>query len=55
MCGLSVVFGGPSRARTWDHLIKSQLLYQLSYAPAIIFGSGGWIRTTDITGMNRVL
>ncbi len=22
--------GGPSRARTWDHLIKSQLLYQLS-------------------------
>ncbi len=22
--------GGPSRARTWDPLIKSQLLYQLS-------------------------
>jgi hypothetical protein len=22
--------GGPSRARTWDLLIKSQLLYQLS-------------------------
>ena len=24
------LYGGPSRARTWDHLIKSQLLYQLS-------------------------
>ena len=27
-------FGGRTRARTWDPLIKSQLLYQLSYAPA---------------------
>src|ERR1041384_2509080 len=26
-------FGGRTRARTWDPLIKSQLLYQLSYAP----------------------
>ncbi len=26
-------FGGRSRARTYDPLIKSQLLYQLSYAP----------------------
>ncbi len=26
--------GGRTRARTWDPLIKSQLLYQLSYAPA---------------------
>ena len=28
------VFGGRSRARTYDPLIKSQLLYQLSYAPS---------------------
>jgi hypothetical protein len=27
------IFGGRTRARTWDPLIKSQLLYQLSYAP----------------------
>ncbi len=54
-CGIRVWGGGRARARTVDPLIKSQLLYQLSYAPAIIFGSGGWIRTTDITGMNRVL
>ena len=27
------VFGGRSRTRTYDPLIKSQLLYQLSYAP----------------------
>ena len=26
-------YGGRTRARTWDPLIKSQLLYQLSYAP----------------------
>ncbi len=26
--------GGRTRARTWDPLIKSQLLYQLSYAPS---------------------
>ncbi len=26
-------FGEPSRARTCDPLIKSQLLYQLSYRP----------------------
>jgi hypothetical protein len=30
-CGL--IIGGRTRARTWDPLIKSQLLYQLSYAP----------------------
>lgn len=29
-------FGGRTRARTWDPLIKSQLLYQLSYAPAAV-------------------
>ncbi len=27
------LYGGRTRARTWDPLIKSQLLYQLSYAP----------------------
>ena len=26
-------FGGRSRTRTYDPLIKSQLLYHLSYAP----------------------
>ena len=26
--------GGRTRTRTWDPLIKSQLLYHLSYAPA---------------------
>ena len=30
---LSGINGGRTRARTWDPLIKSQLLYQLSYAP----------------------
>ena len=29
-----LIVGGRTRARTWDPLIKSQLLYQLSYAPA---------------------
>ena len=28
------ILGERSRARTYDPLIKSQLLYQLSYAPA---------------------
>jgi hypothetical protein len=31
--------GGRTRTRTWDPLIKSQLLYQLSYAPARLDGS----------------
>ena len=30
---LLVKFGEPARFRTWDLLIKSQLLYQLSYGP----------------------
>src|SRR6059058_3349942 len=30
-----ILFGGRTRTRTWDPLIKSQLLYQLSYAPGI--------------------
>ena len=29
------LYGGRTRTRTWDPLIKSQLLYQLSYAPGI--------------------
>src|SRR5580700_5045749 len=29
----SLLSGGRTRTRTWDPLIKSQLLYQLSYAP----------------------
>ena len=29
------LLGGRTRARTWDPLIKSQLLYQLSYAPGL--------------------
>jgi hypothetical protein len=31
------VFGGPGRDRTPDQLIKSQLLYQLSYRPLFVF------------------
>ena len=31
--GSKGLLGGRTRARTWDPLIKSQLLYQLSYAP----------------------
>ena len=30
---ISGSYGGCSRIRTYDPLIKSQLLYQLSYAP----------------------
>ena len=29
------IVGGRSRTRTYDPLIKSQLLYHLSYAPAL--------------------
>src|SRR5262249_21751380 len=29
------LIGGRTRTRTWDPLIKSQLLYQLSYAPGV--------------------
>jgi hypothetical protein len=31
----SGINGGRTRTRTWDPLIKSQLLYQLSYAPGM--------------------
>ena len=44
-----VPFGGCSRIRTYDPLIKSQLLYQLSYAPQrsglISAVRQGWQRT----------
>ena len=32
--------GGRTRTRTWDPLIKSQLLYQLSYAPEMPAAGG---------------
>jgi len=31
----TATYGGRNRARTCDPLIKSQLLYQLSYAPGL--------------------
>jgi hypothetical protein len=34
-CVAKTLVGGRTRTRTWDPLIKSQLLYQLSYAPGI--------------------
>ena len=34
------MIGGRTRTRTWDPLIKSQLLYQLSYAPDRSLSSG---------------
>ena len=38
--------GGRTRARTWDPLIKSQLLYQLSYAPGSPRGKPRQARVT---------
>jgi hypothetical protein len=38
IAGFGAVGGGRTRARTWDPLIKSQLLYQLSYAPGSASG-----------------
>ncbi len=41
--------GGRTRARTWDPLIKSQLLYQLSYAPIKIKPPGpSWSRRMTV-------
>src|SRR5438132_957834 len=34
------LLGGRTRTRTWDPLIKSQLLYQLSYAPEMPAAGG---------------
>ena len=31
LLGSTCLSGAPARTRTWDQLIKSQLLYQLSY------------------------
>ena len=49
---LSEKFGGRTRTRTWDPLIKSQLLYQLSYAPAEAMAEGlaGWETTNPRQG-----
>jgi hypothetical protein len=33
LAGQCLRLGGRTRARTWDPMIKSHLLYQLSYAP----------------------
>ena len=55
LAGSGSKLGARGRARTYDPLIKSQLLYQLSYARQPGNGSGGWIRTSDTTGMNRML
>ena len=38
--------GAPARTRTWDQLIKSQLLYQLSYR-------GNQLITNDLHHKNR--
>ena len=37
MCGLES--GTPGRIRTYDKLIKSQLLYQLSYGGVVAFAN----------------
>ena len=42
---VAVINGGRAEIRTLGPLIKSQLLYQLSYAPES--GWGGWIRTNE--------
>src|SRR3984893_13448900 len=39
-----LLLGGRTRARTWDPMIKSHLLYQLSYAP------GTWPRKAFARG-----
>ena len=43
-------FGGCSRIRTYDPLIKSQLLYQLSYAPAPIAPKRGVAKGAEHSG-----
>jgi hypothetical protein len=45
--------GGRTRARTWDPLIKSQLLYQLSYAwatpaPSLVANRNKTLTSLDI-------
>lgn len=34
---VTLVTGAPTRIRTWDHLLKRELLYQLSYGCDYIF------------------
>ena len=47
-CGLTKFCGGRTGTRTLDPLIKSQLLYQLSYAPGSIINTANVI----LTGVN---
>ena len=41
LCKLLILWDGRTRIRTLDPLIKSQLLYQLSYAPRQARALGG--------------
>jgi hypothetical protein len=43
--------GGRDRFRTCDPLIKSQLLYQLSYAPTFL--AGRWCRPEAMAAYNH--
>ena len=44
--------GVPERNRTFDPLIKSQMLYRLSYRDMI--GWDGWVRTSEMTESKSV-
>ena len=44
--------GVPERNRTFDPLIKSQMLYRLSYRDRI--GWDGWVRTSEMTESKSV-
>ena len=48
--------GGDERVRTDDPLLAKQVLYQLSYTPALLKGGGPkWTRTTDLAIISRAL
>ena len=48
--------GGDEEDRTPDPLLAKQVLYQLSYTPALLKGGGPkWTRTTDLTLIRRAL
>ena len=50
------LYGGDEESRTPDPLLAKQVLYQLSYTPALLKGGGPkWTRTTDLTIISRVL
>ena len=49
-------FGAGDRTRTYNLLITSQLLYQLSHTNVFSFNGGvNRARTCDLSGMNRTL